>query len=351
MKSSSLPYLLKVLSFAVLVTASPFAGADTFKPSGLYTSHFKGQAINSLYNADAKGGLVRVNWSEIEPTKGNYNFFAIEDLAEEARNSNKKWSLAVLAGPSSPNWLYTAGAKSLTIEFRGAKKTVPQFWDPIVQERLAALATALAKKYNSDTSLGLVYIPQMTANGIEGHFNGTSTSSLTSQGMTADKWKSGAKGAAKSFAKQFSNKALAFEVHEVLDKYDLPMSIINDLWNDASLNQRVGAAVWWLSGRTDYQKNLLSSLKNYKGDIYAQAIASSKEPTRFLNNDFLTLFSQAKAMKMRYIELWNYEFENQTYNSAFSDFNTWSTNTYAVKTTTVTTTPTRTTTKVVARKK
>jgi hypothetical protein len=36
------------------------------------------------------------------------------------------------------------------------------------------------------------------------------------------------------------------------------------------------------------------------------------------------MFSQAKSMGVRYIELWEYEFVNNTYPDAFNDFNTYS---------------------------
>ena len=90
----------------------------------------------------------------------------------------------------------------------------------------------------------------MTANGIEGHFNGVSETVLINAGFTADKWVNAVKSTAVNFAMAFPDKAIAVEVHDLINDSAIPNQIITDLWNDSSLNQRVGAAIWWISGKT-----------------------------------------------------------------------------------------------------
>lgn len=213
--------------------------------------------------------------------------------------------------------------KSMSVKFRTSTVTILAFWDSYLQERLGVMANALAQRYGDDADLSLVYVPQMTGNGVEGHFNGNTAAELMAQGMTADLWISACKQAAKTFAEAFPNKAVAFECHSVLDSADTVGTIINDLWNDPTLGQRVGAALWWIRGHNDYETAMLDVLRAYPGDIYAQPIAKSSEPTKFGNSDYRTVFEQAKELGVRYIEVWNYEFENNTFPAEFADFNQW----------------------------
>jgi hypothetical protein len=82
-------------------------------------------------------------------------------------------------------------------------------------------------------------------------------------------------------------------------------------------------AMWWLSGNTDYQSELIDHLRTYEGDIYGQIIGRSDQPERFRNNDFTAVFQQGEDLCIRYIEAWPYEFENHTYDAEFSDYNTF----------------------------
>lgn len=326
----------------LLVLASGLLVHAVEKPRGVFASAGAGSNPNdakSIYgDAHLRGVLIRASWETLEPTPGNYTFSSLTTQINNVKSKGLGWSLAVLGGGiGSPAWLTNAtsagglGAPYVNYSFRGEPGyKLPLYWNSIVQTRLQLLAQALAAQFNSDASLKLVYVTQMTSNGIEGHLQGVNMSDLVAAGYTDTNWIAAAKQAARSFATVFTNKAIAFEVHEVNGGATVPGAIINDLWNDASLGQRVGAGVWWLSGRTTYQSNLLAVLDSYPGDIYAQVIANSGTPSEFPNGDYAALFIQAKQLFIRYIEPWDYEFTDQASNSAnrkydpqFADFNAW----------------------------
>lgn len=44
---------------------------------------------------------------------------------------------------------------------------------------------------------------------------------------------------------------------------------------------------------------------------------------RFANGDYTTIFDQALQLNIRYIELWEYEFVNNTFPQEFEDFNSY----------------------------
>ncbi len=383
------------LAFATALTA-----AAVEKPTGVFSS--SGATSSGIYDNDnLRGVLVRASWSDIEATDDSFDFSVIDAQVSAAQAEGKSWSLAVYAGGTgSPAWLTDSigsgglGAPYISYTFRGVSGyRLPLIWDTTVLAELEELADALAAEYGSDSTLKLVYVSQMTANGVEGHLQGVDMPTFVSAGYTDQKWIDASIENAVNFAEAFTNKALAFEVHEVNGSATVPETIINDLWDDTSLDQRVGAAMWWISGKTSYQPDLVDVLDDFPGDIYGQVIgksydgawapstaystanptyrmptsppltgryrylvttggtSGSTEPTwpttvgatvsdgpvvwtckdsRFENGDYTTVFTQAMALGMRYIEPWENEFKDGTaggvapaWDSTLEDFNDW----------------------------
>lgn len=294
------------------------------KPKGVFSSAGATSTL-VLDHAETRGILIRAFWKDIEQTEGNFNFTSIDNQINSIKAKGKKYSLGILAGGiGSPDWLITQkNAPYFDYTFHGTSYKLPLIWDNVALTYLDKLADKLAEKYNTDTSLLLVYIPQMTANGIEGHLNGIDNTAFTAAGYTETKWVDASIQNVKRFAMDFSKKALAFEVHNLFNSSTPASSIINTLWNDSTLNHRVGAAMWWISGGNTYQPNLITVLQNFPGDIYCQVIDRSDNTASFPNGDYSKVFEQARSIKARYIEPWDYEFSITTWNSIFHDFNSY----------------------------
>jgi hypothetical protein len=296
------------------------------KPSGIFASS-GWRDRDALASRNAKGMLIRVTWKQIEPSPGKFDFSEIQTQRQAITAAGKQWSLAILAGINAPAWLTLPPHNAQTMQIKARTRQgyqamdMPCYWDQTVQQRIAILAGALAEKYNTDPTLALVYVPQMTSNGIEGHFNANVNSDLIRAGLTKERYVQAAKDAAKTFAMAFSLKPVAIEVHEILNDASIPQQIITDLWNEPSLNHRVGAAMWWLSGKDTYQADLLQVLKEYPGDIYAQVIGRSDQAHRFPNGDYTGIFTQAKQLGIRYIEVWEYELKQDHLTEALQQFN------------------------------
>ncbi len=325
------------------------------KPSGVYTSVITPGAVE---NTHMQGGLVRVRWAELEPNPGHYDFSAIEERLA-LLPEGKLWTLAIHGGWSSldrndpdlydangralldfemsPAWLEsTYGIDTFSMEFRGVSVHMPKYWDSVVQQRLSTMLNAVATHYKNDARLMLVYVPQMTSNGLEGHFNGVPYETLISaaginpsqddaEQAFEDIWVNAALEASQSTADAFDNKAIAFEVHEVIGRTSIPVRIMYGLLEPA-FESRAGVGMWWISGGDTYQPDLVAALAEYPGDLYGQVISDSSQSDRFANNDYGEVFTQAKALCMRYIEPWNYEFEYNTHDDLMDDFNTYATN-------------------------
>ncbi len=307
------------------ISTTPTATVTVSKPKGVFSS--SGSTSNTVLNhTETRGVLIRAFWKDIEATEGNFNYAALDNQISAVKAKGKKYSLSILAGGiGSPDWLITQkNVPYYNYLFGTTTYKLPLIWDNTVLTYMGNLADKLAERYNDDTSLHLVYIPQMTANGVEGHLNGFNQASFTAAGYTETKWIDASLQNAKKFANSFSKKALAFEVHELFFSTNPASTIITSLWNDNSLNHRVGAANWWISGNTTYQTNLITVLKNFPGDIYCQVIQRSDNTSSFPNGDYKKVFQQAKEIKARYIEPWEYEFTINNWDSIFHDFNLYS---------------------------
>lgn len=310
----------------------------------------------AVQNSSLRGGLVRTSWAKLEPEPGRFDFSDIErQLALLPKD--KEWSLAVYAGwtsitpdsdaerpgqlnrpqprrrpmePHTPEWMVSEQhIETFNSSFRGHATEMPKYWDPIVQKRLALLMQALADEYKQDDRLRLVYVPQMTSNGIEGHFNGVPNSTLlAAAGLDSGEkekfveiWTDAALAAIRSTAAAFDTKAVAFEVHELLGGAEIPERIMKRIQDDPNLKDQVGIGMWWISGKTDYQSDLVRIIEKFPGDVYGQVIGRSDQSHRFPTGDYAAVFEQAKKLGMRYIEPWNYEFENHTHDDLFKAFN------------------------------
>ena len=306
---------------------------DAYKvklPKGIFSSHTEGFTVDSLDNPEARGGLIRVEWETIEPEPGEFDFSEIDLLVQDMKDRKQMWSLGVRTSFHSPTWLADKlGAEYFEFEFDEGyleqnPDTItswPKPWDPVVQDRLKILVDELAARYNTDSDLGLVYISQMASKGIEGHLIGVTEDSLAENGVTEESWVNISVATAEMFAAAFTNKALAFEIHDILFSPNAAIRIIDSLWENPELHYRIGAAMWWLSGKTSYQTELLDFMENFEGPIYAQLIGKSSQPQRFENDEFTSVFDQADQLGIRYIEIWNNDMVISDWDEDYALFN------------------------------
>jgi hypothetical protein len=300
-------------------------GQTIYKPKGCSASTGPSVSTTVLNHPQDRYHLLTTKWSDIEPFPGVFDFTNLQNQISTVTSYGKKYVLAIASGGTgSPSWLIdTFNVPYVDYLFHSNSLKLPVWWDTTVQQRISSMVTALGNQFANDTSLALVYVTQMSANGIEGHLNGINMDTMYNHGFTPAKWINAAKQTTYCYTNSFPDKAIAFEVHEVDTSAIIPSTIINDLYNDTSLCQRVGAATWWLSGKTTYQTDLLTVLQNYQGDKYAQLIGKSSQPERFKDSLIATAFTQAKQLGIRYIEPWLYEYQNNTINNVLLDFNNW----------------------------
>lgn len=317
--------LMKVILLTLIFGYFVTLNAQVFqKPVGCYAGT-NGTNPTAMAHPESRGVLVTDSWQNIETSPGVFDFSALNAKINTVKSAGLKYSLGIPAGAfGSPSWLIDSlNASFLPFTYQSQSEKLPIWWDSVVQNRLHLLVNELGNNYANDTSLSHVYISQMTTNGLEGHLNGVDMTAFTSSGFTNQKWIDAALTTSYVFANNFPSTPIVFEVHEINHDTTVPAAIINQLYQDASLCKRVGLAMWWISGKTDYQSNLVHFIEHFNGDKYAQVIGRSDQPERFKDSLYSTVFTQAKTLGIRYIEPWPYEFQHHTYDSLFTDFNAW----------------------------
>jgi len=316
-----------IFSISVLLISLTVNAQIIIKPNGCYagTNGFQPAVMS---HPESRGVLIAKKWYEIEISPGVFDFNSLNSDINKVKAAGLKYSLAILAGAvGSPDWIIDMmNVDFISYEFIGDTVRLPFWWDTIVQTRLDVLISELGVQYSQDTSLSHVYVTQMTTNGVEGHLNGLNINDFNSVGFTNQKWIDAAKATTYSFANAFPNVPIVFEVHEINNDTIVPATVINELYADPALCKRVGLSMWWISGKTSYQPNLINYISNFNGDKYAQVIGRSDQLERFEDSLYSNVFVQAKQLGIRYIEPWPFEFQNHTHDSLFQDFNQWSDN-------------------------
>ncbi|MGE9290326.1 MAG: beta-galactosidase, partial [Puniceicoccales bacterium] len=73
------------------------AGFAVEKPVGIYAS--SGALHHGIYDhPEMQGVLVRVSWSQIEPSPGVFDFSQIDRQVSAVESHGKRWLLAISAG-------------------------------------------------------------------------------------------------------------------------------------------------------------------------------------------------------------------------------------------------------------
>jgi hypothetical protein len=114
--------------------------------------------IDEIQNVDAiKGVEIRINWSDLEPSKGSYNFSMIDTYLSRVKAYHKYLVIHPMdrkfnssSTSFMPSYLLTSAYHGGVAKSRTGN--VARLWDPVVMDRLIALYRAMGSKYNGDPS-------------------------------------------------------------------------------------------------------------------------------------------------------------------------------------------------------
>lgn len=234
----------------------------------VYISSFNQSAASASH---IDGGLVRQKWKDIETTPGVYNWKKIDDEVNKYVGLNKKFSLGLIAGPSTPAFYKTGTIVGFT--HRDQQQTMPVPWDTTYLNGLNKLMQEAGKRYSSHASLRVVYVPQTSLNGIEGSLPNTTSPAWSSVGYTSKMHANAVLQMAEATKAAFPNTRVVVELHEVMRSTEQPKLVLAGL--DPA---KFGIGIWWL-GQATYQTGLQEEIKAWNGPKFMQAIgAAANEP-------------------------------------------------------------------------
>jgi len=164
---------LGALAALVLVLAAPAYAADPPKgPRGSgvflhlqFAARAGGVPASLMDHPLVDGARYSLNWAELEPREGQYNWDLIEKILREWGARGKHVIVAVKTAqkgghsPTSksatPDWVFAAGAKKVVFtvkggESNGEQTVYPVFWDPIYLAKYEKFIKALAARYDGD---------------------------------------------------------------------------------------------------------------------------------------------------------------------------------------------------------
>lgn len=314
MARMGLGWLLIVVLLACVTRA--FAQSDPVSsPVGLFVC--RGPSPTPQREVDfpfIDGWLVRPGWDKVEPREGQYDFSYIENEIALARRLKKKVALAVLGGPQTPAWVYTAGARSFSYTIpvgrRGAAQ-IPLLWDDTYLRKWTALVRELGKRFGSNDTVVLVHMTGATGNGLEMQlpFTPQDRQAWEVAGYTPEKTIAAWKQIIDAYAQAFANRPLDIDVHPVLGSDRVAEAVA--AYGSAKLGRRFGIFSGWLSGKptpTDpHHAGMHAIAARYgpKGFAAFQMIASyTRTPTQFPPEGLKAAIEQGLSWNAHYFEIW-----------------------------------------------
>ena len=183
------------IALAVLVFLGESVHGRAQIPEGVFSIANLGLAPQDevLDDPNVDGVTVRLNWSDLEPTEGLYDFSYLDTTLASVNAAGKKALLRIMTQGGKPAWVTTAvkNAGGLFFNFTvdGKKTTIPVFWDPTFLAKKTAMIQALGAHLTNTPGLTIVVASFANAKSEDWNVPHTSTdiAQWQSLGYTSDK--------------------------------------------------------------------------------------------------------------------------------------------------------------------
>ncbi|MBI1227826.1 MAG: PKD domain-containing protein [Bacteroidetes bacterium] len=299
-------------------------------PSGVYCScgPTTGQGSGSVAPDIAskpfvKGILVRVGWDLVEPSDDSYNWGLIDDQIAAAKSYGKKVSLGVGCGKATPQWVYTAGAQKLTSSHPVLGNiSLPVPWDAVFLQKWTDFIAQFGDRYQTDTTVTLVYVTNSTANGFEMQEPPVVSPSWTSVGYSDTKMVDSWKAVLDAFSAAFPNHYIANDFHPVNGSDVVADSVY--VYGRQLMPNQYGAAAWWWTqhNTTVYPQQyeiLQHSAQNAPFTGVQMANNGTSDSTAFGPGGMPAALQLAIDDGVCYWELWNQDILNPDFEDLLSN--------------------------------
>ena len=157
-----LPFLTAPVITAVLCATQFVALVLADVPRGVFSLAGAGATARDsvLANPDLTGVVIRQDWSELEPTEGNFDWAFLDSEVARATDAGKEILLRINTQAHKPAWVTAAvqdaGGTFFTFDDSGVETTIPVFWDPTYLAKKKAMIIAVGERFASNPYLRVV---------------------------------------------------------------------------------------------------------------------------------------------------------------------------------------------------
>ena len=146
-----------------------------------------------LDDPNVDGVTVRLNWADLEPTEGQYDFSYLDTTLASVNAAGKKALLRIMTQGAKPTWVTTAvknaGGLFFSFTTKGTQTSIPVFWDPTFLAKKTAMIQSLGAHLTNTPGLAIVVASFANATSEDWNVPHTSTDIAQWQrlGYTSDK--------------------------------------------------------------------------------------------------------------------------------------------------------------------
>ncbi|QDU69326.1 beta-galactosidase [Engelhardtia mirabilis] len=274
--------LRSLLLLACLAAPLPTrTAAAQERPSGIYCSCGVTNAAGGSSDTPTiaarpfvDGILVRVPWSDLEPSPGVYDWSLIEDQVTKVASHGKRIALGIVQGDGgTPAWLAGLGAQMVIYTFSGNVRTIAVPWDAVYVARWTSFVAALGAKFKDEATIDLVHATHATHNGFEMQLPFGEQQQYLGLGYTDELYAQSWTAVLDAFAAAFPKAWIDVDVHPIWGSDAVAAAVLDH--GLATIGDRFGAfGAWWS------EKN---ALEVYTG-MYALFLATALQSFTTVQN-------------------------------------------------------------------
>jgi hypothetical protein len=153
----------RVLAYCLAASICLTKSVSSDVPQGVFSLSNSGAPCNDavLTNLSVDGVSIRQDWSDLEPTEGNFDFSFLDSEVVRVASAGKKILLRISTQAHKPDWVTTAvsqaGGTFFSWDDEGVPTTIPVFWDPTFLAKKKAMIAALGAHLTNNTAIVIVW--------------------------------------------------------------------------------------------------------------------------------------------------------------------------------------------------
>lgn len=290
----------------------------------------------TLSRSFVRGALIRVPWALVEREEGSFDWSLFHKALRVVERADKRATLALVAGPHTPDWVFDAGAEEFRYVFKnrhGNRKAnreerIPLPWDSIFVAKWKRTVGAFGHEFDRHPRVVLVHITGSSKNGFEMQLPQERARSDRGRngrwyeaGFTLERFNQSWEQIIATFGEAFPTTPLDLEIHPVLGNEEIPAHLL--AFGHERIGSRFGAFGAWLSGksarwtaglRTLIRRSAKMSFANY------QLIGNeTRQPNRLAPGGVVQAIRFGMEEGARYFEVWPVDLKNPAFARSFEE--------------------------------